>query len=82
MYNTISETFIPTMDIAYTTGQGDKEKLISKLENYRSIDAGTFNLDLMKLARVPIQPHDHYLVLDVIAEIPLLGAEHRKGYHN
>ena len=36
----------------------------------------------MKLARVPIQPHDHYLDLDVIAEIPLLGAQHRKGYHN
>ena len=82
MNNTISETFIPTMDIAYTTGKGDKEKLITKLENYRSIDAGTFNLNLMKLARVPIQPHDHYLDLDVIAEIPLLGAQHRKGYHN
>ena len=74
--------FIPTMDIAYTTGKGEKENLISKLENYRTIDAGTVNPNLMKLARVPIQPHDHYLDLDIIAEIPLLGAEHRKGYHN
>ena len=81
--NTLAnEVFIPTMDIAYTTGKGEREKLISKLENYRSIDLGTVSLKLMKLARVPIQPHDHYLDLDIIAEIPLLGSEHRKGYHN
>ncbi len=76
------DRFIPTMTIGYTTGQGSRERLAALLEEHRDIELGELSPPRIKLARLPIQPHDHYLEIDVVAEIPLLGAEHRKGYHN
>ncbi len=76
------DTFVPTMDIGFTTGTGSRQRLIELLEEHRSIDLGEVSPPAMKLARLPIQPYDHYLDLDVVAEVPLLGADHRKGYHN
>jgi hypothetical protein len=76
------DRFIPTVDVGYFTGRGDRARVIEVLERYRDVDLGEVPLTHMKMARVPIQPHDHYIDIDVIAEIPLLGAEHRKGYHN
>jgi len=76
------DNFIPQLPIAFTTGTGDRARLIEALEPHREIDLGEFTPPKMKLARLPIQPHDHYGAIDVVAEIQLLGADHRKGYHN
>ena len=61
---------------------GNRARLVEFLEAHRDVDLGEFRPPHMKLARLPIQPHDHYGAIDVVAEIPLLGAAHRKGYHN
>jgi len=76
------DAFVPRLPIAFTTGQGDRGRLVEFLEAHRSVDLGEVRPPHMKLARLPIQPHDHYGAIDVVAEIPLLGADHRKGYHN
>ncbi|MPZ99913.1 MAG: hypothetical protein GEU80_11385 [Dehalococcoidia bacterium] len=76
------DTYMPSVDIGYFTGQGERQQVIEALERYRDVDLGEVALTHMKMARMPIQPHAHYEDIDVIAEIPLLGAEHRKGYHN
>ncbi|MDA0350835.1 MAG: hypothetical protein O3A10_01320 [Chloroflexi bacterium] len=76
------DAFVPRLPIAYTTGRGNRARLMEVLAAHRDIDLGEFSPPRMKLARLPIQPHDHYGAIDVVAEIPLLGADHRKGYHN
>lgn len=76
------DAFVPKLPIAFTTGRGDRARLTEFLEAHREFDLGTFEPPHMKLARLPIQPHDHYGAIDVVAEIKLLGADHRKGYHN
>jgi hypothetical protein len=76
------DAFVPTMDIGFTTGSGSRQRLVEFLEAHRSIDLGDVSPPMMKLARLPIQPYDHYLDIDVVAEIPLLGADYRKGYRN
>lgn len=76
------DEFVPRLPIAFTTGSGDRARLVEFLDAHRDIDLGEFKPPRMKLARLPIQPHDHYGAIDVVAEIELLGADHRKGYHN
>lgn len=76
------DIFVPRLPIGFTTGRGNRKQLLDMLSEYRDIDLGEFTPPHMKLARLPIQPHDHYSPIDVVAEIPLLGANHRKGYHN
>ena len=76
------DMFIPRLPIGFTTGHANRQELLDNLSEYRDIDLGEFIPPNMKLARLPIQPHDHYSPIDVVAEIPLLGANHRKGYHN
>jgi hypothetical protein len=76
------DAFVPRLPIAFTTGRGDRSRVVEALEAHRNIDLGEFAPPFMKLARLPIQPHDHYGAIDVVAEIPLLGDAHRKGYHN
>jgi hypothetical protein len=74
--------FIPQLDIGYFTGKGDRARVIEALEPFRDLHVGDIDLTHMKLARLPIQPHSFYEPIDVVAEIPMLGAAHRGGYHN
>lgn len=76
------DAFVPQIDIGFLTGRGDRARVVEALEPYRELEVGPLDQTLMKMARVPIQPHAHYADLDVVAEIPLLGAKHREGYHN
>lgn len=76
------DRYVPRLPIAFTTGSGSRAALVELLEAYRDIEVGEYKPPHMKLARLPIQPHDHYGSVDVVAEIQLLGADHRKGYHN
>ncbi len=76
------DQFVPTLDIGYFTGKGDRQRVIEALEPFRDLEVGTAPLTHTKLARVPILPYNHYEAIDVVAEIPMLGAAHRGGYHN
>ncbi len=76
------DTFVPTLDIGYFTGKGDRQRVIEALEPFRDLEVGTTPLTHTKLARLPILPYNHYETIDVVAEIPMLGEAHRGGYHN
>jgi hypothetical protein len=76
------DAFVPRIDIGFLTGRGDRSRVVEALEPYRELEVGSIEQTKMKMARVPIQPHAHYADLDIVAEIPLLGAKHREGYHN
>lgn len=76
------DRFMPVIDIGYFTGRGSRERVIEALEPYRESELGEVPVSHLKLARLPIQPHDHYADIDVIAEIPMYGDDYRKGYHN
>ena len=74
--------FVPRIEIAHFTGKGERSRVVETLAPYRELDAGRLPITHVKMARVPIQPHDHYHPIDVIAEIGLLGEQYRQGYHN
>lgn len=77
-----NDQFVPTIDIAYFTGEGNHQQVVEALEPFRELAVGTVPITHLKLGRVPIQPHHHYDTIDIVAEIPMLGAAHRGGYHN
>ncbi|MDP6607012.1 MAG: hypothetical protein QF664_12255 [Dehalococcoidia bacterium] len=74
--------YVPTIQLAYFTGEGERGRVLEALEPHRDIAAGTVTQTHIKMARIPIQPTDHYTPIDVVAEIVLLGDGYRKGYHN
>lgn len=76
------DAFVPVIDIGYFTGKGDRARVVEALEPYRDLVVGEAPLTHLKLARIPVLPHNYYEAIDVIAEIPMLGAAHRGGYHN
>ena len=76
------DAFVPQIEIAFFTGEGQRSRVLEALEPYREIDAGSVPITQIKMARLPIQPHDHYGGIDVVAEMTLLGDDYRKGYHN
>jgi hypothetical protein len=76
------DSFMPVIDIGCFTGSSDRRRVIEVLERYRDVEAGEISVTHLKLGRVPIQPHDHYGDIDVVAEIPMYGEAYRKGYHN
>ncbi len=76
------DSYMPAIDIACFTGTGSRERVAEVLATYREIDLGNVDITHLKLGRLPIQPHDYYADIDVIAEIPMYGDDYRKGYHN
>jgi hypothetical protein len=76
------DTYMPRVEFGFFTGRGSRERVIEAIEPYRDLVLGEVALTHLKLARLPIQPHSHFEDLDVVAEIPMLGAAHRGGYHN
>ena len=76
------DPFVPEIPFAYFTGRGDRRAVIEAVESYRDADLGTYEQTMYKLGRIGSDPQIHYPSLDVIAEIRLLGDDHRKGYHN
>lgn len=81
------DSYMPAIDIAAftgaaVTGRDSRERVREVLEPYRELDLGEVPVTHLKLARLPIQPHDYYAGIDVIAEIPMYGDAYRRGYHN
>lgn len=77
-----NDRFVPRIDIAFFTGAADRARVVDALEPFREIEVGSVALTHTKLARLPILPHSHFEEIDVVAEIPMLGDQHRGGYHN
>ena len=76
------DRFIPQVDLAYFTGKGSRERVVEALDSFRDLVVGDVTPTHLKLARMPILPYSHYEEIDVVAEMQLLGSDHRKGYHN
>lgn len=84
------DTFVPTIDIAYLDASSPRAgasegRVAQAIEPYRALafgDAGEVTPQHLVLARLSMQPEHHFEALDVVAEIPMLGAAHRGGYHN
>lgn len=77
-----ADQFIPRIDIAFFTGQGERDRVVEAVQPYLEAQAGERQTDAIKMARLPILPYDHYHEIDVVAEIKLFGDQYRKGYHN
>ena len=76
---TDGDGFVPSIDIGYFTGAGDRQRVIEALKPYRDAEGGEITVDHVKIARIPIQPHDHYQPIDVVARIALFGDPIPKG---
>ncbi|HJM89794.1 MAG TPA: hypothetical protein QF624_09240 [Dehalococcoidia bacterium] len=76
------DAYVPQIPLAYFTGEGERARVVEALEPFREIEGDTVAITQAKMARLPIQPHDHYFEIDVVAEIALLGEAARQGYHN
>ena len=79
---TDGDTFVSTIDIAYLDARADAGAVTRAIEAYRSVEVAEVTPQYLALARLSIQPEQHFDTLDVIAEIPMLGMQHRGGYHN
>ena len=79
---TTSDPFVPSVDIAYFTGKGDRRRVIEAVEPYLQMEVSEHGVTTVKLARIASDPFEHYPDIDIVAEIGLLGDEYRKGYHN
>jgi len=78
------DTFAATIDLAYLaeTPRGLPERVTEAIEAYRDLVLPEVTPTHLMLARVAALPEQHYAPLDIVAEVPMLGASHRGGYHN
>jgi hypothetical protein len=74
--------FRPVIPFAYFTGRGDRRRVIEAVASYREVDLGEHAMTHIKMGRVSSDPDIHYPPIDVVAEMGLLGAAYRTGYHN
>ncbi len=77
------DTFAATIDLAFLDASASAhERVTQAIEAYRDIVLPDVTPTHLMLARLAALPEQHYASLDVVAEIPMLGAQHRGGYHN
>ena len=71
------DRFMPTLDLGYLTGRGDRARVIEVVEGHRDVDLGEVPVTHVMMTRLPIQPYGHYIDMAIFAEIPLLGPRDR-----
>ncbi|MDA1062531.1 MAG: hypothetical protein O2895_06455 [Chloroflexi bacterium] len=76
------DDFVPDIAIAYLTAGADRSAIIEALTPHLEDDFGSYPVTQIKMGRVAPDPEVHYPNLDVVAEIGMLGKNHRQGYHN
>jgi hypothetical protein len=76
------DTFAASIDLAYVGPTASTGAVIQAIEPYRDLVLPEVAPTHLMLARLAALPEQHYASLDVVAEIPMLGAQHRGGYHN
>lgn len=79
--DTAWDDFIPHVKIAGFTGKGSRQQVIEAVTPYRDAAAGEITIDLIKMARIPVDPDNRHPEMDVIAAIQMYGKDHRSGYH-
>lgn len=76
------DTFTATIDLAFLDAAASESTVLNIIEGYRDLVLPEVTPTHLMLARVAPQPEQHYAPLDIVAEVPMLGASHRGGYHN
>lgn len=79
------DSFVPRIALGFFTGRGGagaRRRVLAAIAPYRELSTAELPVTHIKLVRLPVQPHDHYAVIDVVAEIALYGQRYREGYHN
>lgn len=76
------DTFAATIDIAFLDAQASAGTVAQAIEPYRALHVAEVTPTHLMLARVAPEPTKHFDSLDIVAEIPMLGDQHRGGYHN
>ena len=74
--------YVPKVEIGFFTGNGSRQRVVQALEGKRDVEVGERDVTHIKMGRVGAEPQIHYPPLDVVAEISLMGKDHRRGYHN
>ncbi|MGE3856838.1 MAG: hypothetical protein AB7G21_07760 [Dehalococcoidia bacterium] len=76
------DAFVPTIDLAFLDATASEGAVLQAIEAYRDLALPEVTPTHLMLARVAALPEQHYAPLDIVAEVPMLGAAHRGGYHN
>ena len=76
------DTYSLTIDLAYLDGSASAESVSRAIEPYRDTRLSEVTPTHLMLARRSALPERHFDSLDIVAEVPMLGAQHRGGYHN
>jgi hypothetical protein len=76
------DTFAPTIDLAYLDATASEGALLQAIEAHRDLVLPEVTPTHLMLARLAALPEQHYATLDIVAEVPMLGDQHRGGYHN
>lgn len=76
------DRYIPTVDFAYFTGKGDRQKVVEAVEPYLDAELGEFPVTHIKMGRIASEELIHFPPLDIVAEVGLIGKDYRRGYHN
>ncbi len=75
------DRFMPVVHVAHFAG-ADRLAVARAVEGYRDIELGEVEVTHIKMARMSPDPDIRTPEPDVLAEIGLLGAAYRTGYHN
>ncbi len=75
------DRLMPVMHLAHFAG-ADRRAVASAVEELRDIELGEVEVTQIKMARMSPDPDIRTPEPDVIAEVGLLGAAYRTGYHN
>ena len=76
------DTYSPSIDLAYLDGSASAESVEQVIEAHREARLSDVTPTHLMLARRSALPERHFDSLDIVAEVPMLGAQHRGGYHN
>lgn len=76
------DTFAATIDLAHLGRTASEGAVAQAIEPYRDLVLPEVTPAHLMLARLAALPEQHYATLDIVAEVPMLGDQHRGGYHN
>ncbi|MDA0302623.1 MAG: hypothetical protein O2822_08860 [Chloroflexi bacterium] len=76
------DTFAATIDLAHLDRTASGGAVAQAIEPYRDLVLPEVTPAHLMLARLAALPEQHYATLDIVAQVPMLGDQHRGGYHN
>lgn len=76
------DTFVATIDLAHLDASASRSDVLATIAGSTGVALPEVIPTHLMLARFAPLPEQHYAPLDIVAEVPMLGASHRGGYHN